>query len=434
MKKLFFSLLTFGAFMSQAQTVHKCYSKEAIDQQQLLMPDYQERVNAQFNIAKQWSQNHLPTRDLYVIPVVFHVIHNTTEENLSDEILLNQLDILNQDYARLNPDSSNIRAEFQTLVGPTNVRFALAQVDPDGNPTSGITRTETTVESFGANGLDFNELEKVKATSTGGLDAWDQNRYLNIWVCDMSMDFLGIPLVLLLGYATPPDGMANWPTGTGIEDYGDGVVLQYQIVGDIEHNPNDVLPDSKGRTAVHEVGHYLGLRHIWGDGDCTMDDGIEDTPDATEASSQDCVLTKNTCNADVAGLGDLNDMVENFMDYSAESCQNSFTLLQTALMHGVLENERYDLTHNNSALTAVKELTSSTFNVYPNPANAQIKIQSENLIEMISVFDVNARILSENKVNGFESSIDIHSLEAGVYLVNVNFSNGQTVQKRITKK
>ena len=393
------------------------------------MPGYRNLVNEQFEIAKSWSQNHLPTRNQYIIPVVFHVVYNTPDENISDEIILNQLEILNADYARLNADSGNVRSEFQSIVGPTNVRFALATVDPDGNPTTGITRTETSMETFGTLFLDFDVLEQVKSTADGGIDPWDQAHYLNIWVCDMSIDFLGQQLAMLLGYATPPDGLPNWPAGS-TDGMSDGVVLQYHTVGDAEHNPNDIAPDTRGRTAVHEVGHYLGLRHIWGDGDCTEDDGVEDTPDATDASQQDCNFNSNTCTADVVGLGDLPDMVENFMDYSAESCQNSFTRKQADLMHGVLENERYELVHNNVAALPVHEQI--TFEVYPNPTIGTLQVKAGQEISGIEVRDIKGRLLLESK--GKNTNIDLQGLDAGIYVLGLNFSDGQSAQKRILKK
>jgi len=428
MKKVLL-LLAVGCSLSlQAQTFRKCFSKEAISYQNQLTPGFAEAVDQQFELAKQWSQENGPTRSTYTIPVVFHVVYNTPEENIPDSVIWNQLARLNEDYARMNADTTNLRAEFMPVAGATHIQFMMAGIDPQGNPTNGITRTSSATTSFGSFNVflgDFAELEKVKSTADGGQDAWDQTRYLNIWICDMSIN----GQAFLLGYATPPANLPNWPVGSSPDNLGDGVVLQYQCVG--SNNPNDLGVanyDVLGRTAVHEVGHYLGLRHIWGDGDCTMDDGINDTPDATDASQQDCDQTKNTCNADVVGLGDLHDMIENFMDYSAETCQNSFTEQQADLMHGVLENQRYDLVHNNPA--GLEELTVAV-SCFPNPTNDLLTIVSSESIDYLQVIDLNGKTVLNTSVNGTKTTLGLHAIEAGMYTVLVHHSTGNVAQQRI---
>src|SRR5690606_22725573 len=163
----------------------------------------------------------------------------------------------------------------------------------------------------------------------------------------------------------------HWPAGT-IDGLSDGVVIQFQCFGSNNPNPlpnpdgsGDIL-EVLGRTVTHEVGHYLGLRHIWGDGDCTAQDGVDDTPNATGQSDFDCDASKNTCVDNIFGV-DLPDMIENYMDYSAEDCQNSFTQGQVDIMHGVLDNERYDLVHGNPA--SVSTLDEISLSIFPNPAN-----------------------------------------------------------------
>ena len=181
--------------------------------------------------------------------------------------MINQLNILNADFGRLNADTTNMRDTFQTVVGDSFIRFELADIDPDGNPTTGITHTYTDETSFLSFGGGGGIAEGVKSNAEGGIDPWDQDHYLNIWICDMS--FAGTPFVL--GYATPPDGLPHWPVGS-TDGMSDGVVLQYEFVGSNNPNPVDLGGgplEILGRTATHEVGHYLGLRHIWGDGDCT---------------------------------------------------------------------------------------------------------------------------------------------------------------------
>lgn len=429
MKKTLLLLALGTAAHLHAQQPIRCFSKEAIDYQEQHHPGYKAVVDNQFQLAKEWSEQNAPRRNTYTIPVVFHVVYNSAAENIPDSVIYNQLQRLNEDYARLNADTSNMRSEFDPVAGATQIQFMLAQIDPNGDPTSGITRTSTNTTSFGSFNIffgDFTELEKVKSTSNGGIDPWDQTHYLNIWVCDMSVN----GQTMLLGYASPPAGLPNWPVGS-IPDISDGVVLQYQCVGG--NNPNSLgIPnyDVLGRTATHEVGHYLGLRHIWGDGDCTMDDGINDTPDATDASQQDCNLNSNTCNADVDGHGDLSDMVENYMDYSAETCQNSFTQGQAALMHGVLENQRYDLVHNNAA--GLNELTPVVV-AFPNPASQQVTIESGMAIQQLQLLDLNGKIVRDQAASMSIETMTLEGVQKGIYILQVTLANNSIAQQRIVK-
>lgn len=429
MKKALLLLALSSAWHTQAQVI-RCFSKEAIDFQEQHVPGFKVHVDEQFQLAKQWSQQNEPRRSTYTIPVVFHIVYNTAAENLADSVIYSQLQRLNEDYARLNADTSNMRSEFDPVAGATQIQFMLAQIDPNGDPTSGITRTQTATTTFGDFNLffgDFTTVETVKSTADGGIDPWDPTHYLNIWICDMSIN--GQPV--LLGYASPPAGLPNWPVGS-TPDIEDGVVLQYQCVGG--NNPNSLgIPnyDVLGRTATHEVGHYLGLRHIWGDGDCTMDDGVDDTPDATDASQQDCNLNSNTCNADVDGHGDLHDMVENYMDYSAETCQNSFTQGQAALMHGVLENQRYDLVHNNPA--GLSELN-PVVACFPNPAQQQLTIQSDQTMKKLSLTDLNGKIVREQAAGTSVTTMNLDGLQKGVYLLHITHDNNRISQQRIVKQ
>lgn len=429
MKKLLpvaVAALLSNSFLAQEIPFHRCASHTAIEYQESLTPGYKALVDAAFDAAKaQGASNEAKNNILYTIPVVVHVVYNTAEENLPDSVIIDQIRVLNEDYQRLNADTVNMRSEFDIVKGYPGIQFKLAQIDPNGNPTTGITRTSTTLDSFGSLAFlsgDMSDLERVKSTSDGGIDPWDQSRYLNIWVCDMSI----LGFTALLGYATPPAGLPNWPPGpTG--GLGDGVVIQYQVLG--SNNPNEVGGGyvAKGRTTTHEVGHYLGLRHIWGDGDCTAQDGIDDTPNADAQSNTDCDPSKNTCTDNIQSA-DLSDMIENYMDYSAEDCQNSFTEGQVELMHGVLELQRYDLVHNNPAnLDDLAEALS----VYPNPANNVLQL-SGAVLTAYSVFDLSGQLVkSEASISGKE--ININGLNSGMYLLQGTTSQGQVLSTRFVK-
>ncbi|MEM7572891.1 MAG: T9SS type A sorting domain-containing protein [Bacteroidota bacterium] len=243
------------------------------------------------------------------IPVVFHVVYNGSAENLSDAQLQSQLDVMNEDFRRLNADAANTPSTFLGVAADVEIEFCLATIDPAGNPTNGITRTSTTRTSFGTN-------DAVKFASSGGKDAWPSSDYLNFWVCDIGGG--------ILGYAQFPGGPANT----------DGVVNDYRYTGRFG---SAQAPFNLGRTATHEVGHWLNLRHIWGDGNCNADDFVGDTPTAggPNYTGSPCSFPgSNSCND---GAGDQPDMFQNYMDYSDDGCMNLYTAGQKARMRALFE-------------------------------------------------------------------------------------------------
>lgn len=428
MKHILLPVLALLSISAYAQH-ERCGTPQAIQYQDQLTPGYAKSVLETFKAAKanQNKSNHE-----YTIPVVVHVVYNTPAQNLPDSVVLNQIEVLNEDYNRENADTVNLRSEFLPIAGDPKIRFVLAQIDENGQPTTGITRTSTTTTSFGSLALlggDFSDLEMVKSTAGGGHDPWDQSRYLNIWICNMAIDFFGTQVPAVLGYATPPPGLPNWPGGT-TNGLSDGVVLQFQAVGRNNPNPLDTgggTIDVEGRTGTHEVGHYLGLRHIWGDGDCTEEDGVDDTPNADSESQQDCDPTKNTCTDNINGV-DLPDMIENYMDYSAETCQNSFTQGQVDLMHGVLDGPRFDLVNGNPAAIAEKEII--TWEVYPNPTDGLVQVKSDEIVTAIEVFNPQGERIFITTPNAQNETVDLSNFASGVYIVRI--SNGAAfAHKRI---
>lgn len=240
--------------------------------------------------------------EIIYIPIVVHILYKNAGENISDAQVKSQIDVLNKDFRMLNADRVNTPAAFRSLAGDARIQFCLAQVDPQGKRTSGIDRKTTSQDLFLAD-------DAMKMVEKGGVAAWDSKRYLNIWVCRLSNRSLG--------YATPPGAAADR----------DGVVLAYDVFG-TTGNVRAVF--DKGRTATHEIGHWLGLIHIWGDENCG-DDHVDDTP--TQFSyNYGCVAFPHISTCSPNGDG---DMFMNFMDFSDDACMNMFTKGQVKRMRAL---------------------------------------------------------------------------------------------------
>ncbi len=255
-----------------------------------------ERSSARFGITR--------------IPAVVHVVWNTAAQNISDAQIQSQIDVLNQDFRMTNADIGQIPTVWQSLAADARIEFFLSTTDPNGNPTNGITRTQTQVISFAQAG------NPVKSAVTGGADPWPANRYLNIWVCQLAGG--------LLGYAQFPGG----PAAT------DGVVILHSAFGTLG---TAQPPFDRGRTATHEVGHWLNLFHIWGDDGtgCNGSDEVSDTPNAG-GPNYDCpTFPSVTCNNGPNG-----DMFMNYMDYTNDACMFMFTAGQVARMQATLDGPR----------------------------------------------------------------------------------------------
>jgi len=276
----------------------------ALNEQLLLATDpaYAARRAAIESHVQQYVANNPQHEDgtIITIPVVVHVVWNTAAENVSDAQVNSQIAVLNEDFRRLNADAVNTLAQFQGVAADTEIQFCLATRDPNGQPTTGILRVQTSQTSFAAT-----TASAVKYTAQGGSNAWPASSYLNMWVCDITSG--------ILGFATFPGGSAA----------NDGVVIDYAYFG---RNGSAVPPFHLGRTATHEVGHWLNLIHIWGDGPCGVDDLVADTPD-DDAANYGCPLSAAACTGTA--------MVQNYMDYTDDSCMNIFTQGQRVRMRAV---------------------------------------------------------------------------------------------------
>jgi hypothetical protein len=314
---------SFAAHAQETEPGRNCATDEANALLWRNQPEYKNLMQEVEKAATLYLQNRPGQRTHTLgdtIPVVFHVLYNTPQQNISDLQILTQLDVLNEDFNRRNPDATNTPAPFLSVAGNPQVYFCLASLDPDGKPTNGITRTQTDQTSF-----EYTE-NKMKFTAQGGRDAWDRNLYLNIWICNLSNN--------ILGFAQFPGG----PAAT------DGVTLLYRTVGRTPLNPFPG-PYNRGRTGTHEVGHWLGLRHIWGEADnsCTDSDLIADTPNQDARTSGCPSFPRISCDNGPNG-----DMFMNYMDYTNDACMNLFTAGQVDRMNAVLHTSRAALLQSNT--------------------------------------------------------------------------------------
>ncbi len=264
------------------------------------------------NVIARRMVSGVAARDgITTIPVVVHVLSNKASENISTAQINSQIAVLNRDFRAKNTDKTKTPAVWKGLVTDANIQFALAKKDPKGKATTGILRVHTSRTSFGSN-------DSVKSAATGGSNAWPTNRYLNIWVCTLGGG--------LLGYAQFPGG----PPST------DGVVILNTAFGT---NGTASAPFNRGRSATHEIGHWLNLRHIWGDTEhCEGTDFVADTPNAQQPNFGKPTFPHVTCHNGPNG-----DMFMNFMDYTDDDAMVMFTSGQVARMSATLDGPRSSL-------------------------------------------------------------------------------------------
>lgn len=283
-----------------------CGAMEVLEKQLQDNPEMgRSRQAIEAHTAQYISSNKSAERGLIKIPVVFHIVWRTNApaENISDAQIQSQIDALNKDFSLLNADASKIPSVFKINAANIGIQFELAKRTPWGAMSNGINHYQSSRTTFwGAN-------DDIKKSDKGGVAPWDTKKYLNVWVCAIGSN--------ILGYAQFPGGPAA----------SDGIVIDYQCVG---VNGTSRAPFNLGRTMTHEVGHWLNLYHIWGNGTCG-DDLISDTPMHTEPSYGCPTFPQvNTCSANKNVK-----MTMNFMDYTNDQCMFMFTNGQKSRIHAM---------------------------------------------------------------------------------------------------
>ncbi len=409
------------------------------------------------NITNENANRKKTSNGIMQIPVVFHIVYNDTSANLADSVIQDQLRVLNESFRRQNTDTVNTRADFKPIVADSEIEFVLATTDPAGNPTNGITRTYSPTKYFGGvlpydqtqaqqiqnwlnDSLYYNYF-RITQDSLGGRSAWNSLNYVNIWIGDLRIfepKFNNFEELVYFGLATPPANHPNWPTTiyNELAGFQEGILLHYPVVG--SNNPNTFpapyVPYNSlvktGKMLVHEMGHYLGLRHIWGDGNCTMDDFVDDTPRASAASQYNCNTTLNTCVDTIMGM-DLPNMIENYMDYSSGNCQNSFTQGQINVMRNVIETRRPYLI----GIKSFKNSPESLFSYYPNPTSGKVtlKFNDTDTDATIHILSIDGRLIKTQYITASSKAELTLGSQSGLYIIQVQ-SESEVFAFKVLKK
>jgi hypothetical protein len=336
------------------------------------------------------------------IPVIVHVLYHSPSENISDQQVLSQIAVLNRDYRKLNADTALIPRYYTSMAADCGIQFALAQLDTSGHATTGIVHKRTDVPIFDI-------YDRIKSSAKGGDDGWDRDRYLNIWVGNMTAG--------ILGYSSMP----------GAPKEIDGVVIQYTAFGTLG---TAQAPFNLGRTATHEIGHWLNMIHIWGDADCG-DDAVDDTPPQHGANRGNPSGIKLTCSN-----GPYGDMYMDYMDFTDDIGMHMFTNGQRDRMRTLFAEggARYALLSSDalSSTTGVNgqapPLSSAAedipeLSIYPNPARGAITVtitDGSRIGSLLEVYSLTGQKLMSARVGQFSLQLDVSMLAGGVYFIRIN--------------
>ncbi len=358
------------------------------------------------NQNKRWTE----ARDtVFTIPVVFHFIYppnNPMDKSLMVKIMAE----INADFSRLNSDTINLRYIFKSRAANSKIRFVLVDKDEKGQPSRGYT-VRLNMLTFGKEpNQPFSASHKMKFDSCGGIAPWNTKKYLNIWVCNLMSPQSG--KTYYAGFATVPKNAPHWSSLYYGDSLIDGIVLNQYYYSN--WNRSSIL--------THEIGHYLGLRHVSGDPPggffdsssmCTYDDSIFDTPRVLHQNYFTCDKTINSC---LEPVNDFPDMLENFMDYTGDNCRNTFTKQQSFIMRYCLMTLRPEL-----PMLEIKskiKLADFMLNIYPNPNNGILHVDFKDSFSnnySFVIYDCLGRKVLESTIINSSSIVNIGFLSSGLY-------------------
>ncbi|HEY8399414.1 MAG TPA: M43 family zinc metalloprotease [Flavihumibacter sp.] len=337
-----------------------------------------------------------------VIPVVVHIVQSANV-SVSDAQVHSQIEALNRDFQAKNADLIRVPDRFKHLVANCELRFELAKVNPAGEPTTGIVRVNSKVAMFGMD-------DRIKFSSKGGSDAWPAAHYLNIWVGNMV------------------NGISGYSTVPGSKPSVDGVVINHTAFGSSNKKGKNTL----GRIAVHEVGHWLGLKHIWGDAYCG-DDGIDDTPQQKTYNRGCPSGIQITCGNDPNG-----DMYMNYMDLTDDSCMYMFTLGQKVkmrssfapgggretILEGLALQTDGEIIDPHWGKPNKSAVTPKALGVYPVPAQKELRVEipDYNVLNQktLMVYNMTGQPIMQVPIRSSQVFIDISNLKTGQYLIKTD--------------
>lgn len=350
---------------------------------------------------------------IITIPVVVHILYKETNQNFTDEQVKQELEVLNRAFRLSAPDTAKIPSYFKEIAADCRIEFVLARIDPSGQATTGIIRKNTWVTLYGAD-------DRIKYTDKGGDNAWDANKYLNIWVGSLAS---------VAGYSSPIGGPKDV----------DGVAIRTDAFA--PGNSGSVY--GGGKTLVHEVGHWLGLRHIWGDSPCG-DDGVDDTPKQKMANRGCPSGIKVSCENTPYG-----DMYNNYMDQANDDCMLFFTKGQVNRMRAAFApgGPRYALLSSDAYTGTpisrheeppIPEIIKPKFlQLYPNPTQKNLIIQFngvENYVgSEVTIVNQFGQIVKRAKIQQTTTTLDVGALQSGIYIVTV-FGLDRKLQDKFLKQ